>query len=220
MTTSEFTATSVYAGEDDEALTAGLADHAFAVTRYLTLQRSKDPSDGSLHIELNDQIRSCHGGVKSLVLYDGRCVVHLSEQAAQKLRTNVRIVVEIVAEVADVERLSVMLRRILGGLFEDRRRSYDPEEAARDVRRIYERYRANLGPETIEGVEHYLQHGEYEMAFEGLCMDLMRGELLVPEDIPSCLKLAKAFRLEEESVFTGNFWETLIGYAEVRGGRG
>jgi hypothetical protein len=122
--TGEFVATFVYAGEDDETLTAGLADHPFKVTQYLTLQRSRSPGDAELYVELSDQIRACHEGIERVTLYGDRCVLQVTERAARKLRTGATIVIELGASASHgLEGLSSMLRRMLNERFEDRRGS-------------------------------------------------------------------------------------------------
>ncbi|MEM7245847.1 MAG: hypothetical protein AAF533_10920 [Acidobacteriota bacterium] len=57
-------------------------------------------------------------------------------------------------------------------------------------------------------VRHYLEHGEPEMAFEGLMLELMTGDRFPSEvEFSDLQAMARAFRLDEESVFDGDFWE-------------
>lgn len=46
------------------------------------------------------------------------------------------------------------------------------------------------GPESVAAVEHYLRHDEYEMALEGLCIDLLKLPHLSPAVVRRCIDLA------------------------------
>ncbi|MDQ0087462.1 hypothetical protein J2T12_000856 [Paenibacillus anaericanus] len=62
--------------------------------------------------------------------------------------------------------------------------------------------------DDLEWVMHYLEHGEYEMSFEGLVI-----EFYTTDKYPSHFnyeqwkELAVSFGLDKESVFDENFWE-------------
>lgn len=43
------------------------------------------------------------------------------------------------------------------------------------VNKLFCEYRPLLSSDTVQSVEHYLDHDEWEIAFEGLCLDLMEG---------------------------------------------
>jgi hypothetical protein len=64
-----------------------------------------------------------------------------------------------------------------------------------------------LDPKTMTAVLHYLNHDEYEMAFEGLFIDIMQLKQRPNIDFEECLSVAKLLRLDQETVFDMHFWE-------------
>lgn len=78
------------------------------------------------------------------------------------------------------------------------------------IRRLLEAYAGLLSPEARQGVEHFLSHDEYEMAFEGLTIELMTlKEEISPDDRRCCVSLARRLGLVQDSVFDPNFWTKL-----------
>lgn len=65
-----------------------------------------------------------------------------------------------------------------------------------------------LSQDTVEAVGHYINHDEYEMAFEGLCIDLMLSSA-DSVDWAECLDVARELSLDKESVFDAEFWTKL-----------
>jgi hypothetical protein len=67
----------------------------------------------------------------------------------------------------------------------------------------------------LEGVMHYLEHGEYEMSFEGLVIELMKLEVY-PDgfNFSEWKELGLQFRLNEESVFDNDFWNKFLEWGE------
>lgn len=60
----------------------------------------------------------------------------------------------------------------------------------------------------MEEVRHYRNHAEYEMAFEGLVIELISVNKYPKRfDVAEWEKVAIAFNLHEESVFDGEFWD-------------
>lgn len=78
---------------------------------------------------------------------------------------------------------------------------------------ILEDCRDALGAETAKAVRHYLDHDEYEMAVEGLCLDLLARESPTV-DWQRCLSLARRVGLDKVSVFDAEFWVKLSARAE------
>ncbi len=76
---------------------------------------------------------------------------------------------------------------------------------------------AYLSTETIDAVTHYVDSDEYEMAAEGLLIDVMELEQL-PDDFKKedCLKLARLCNLDKEIVFCPDFWEQLNAFCSVK----
>ncbi len=73
-----------------------------------------------------------------------------------------------------------------------------------------------LEKDTQEFVLHYLNHDEYEMAFEGLFLDLMQlGRFQSSFDIAHAVHLAKALNLHQESVFRDDFWPLFEAFTQT-----
>jgi len=69
---------------------------------------------------------------------------------------------------------------------------------------------------TFDDVEKYLRYDEYEMAVEGLFIELMNAEVL-PKDVSSkeCYDLAFAVGLDHEVVFLGDFWDKFTAFLNM-----
>ena len=64
-----------------------------------------------------------------------------------------------------------------------------------------------LCAEAADDVRHYIEHGEPEMAFEGLFIELMRiGRVPESVDKKSCVKLGEYLNLDVETVLDDDFW--------------
>lgn len=68
-----------------------------------------------------------------------------------------------------------------------------------------------LDTETINEVMHYYKHGEYEMALEGLLIEMMKTNSH-PKKFwgDEIIDLVLYYRLNLESVFDYNFWENFL----------
>ncbi len=75
------------------------------------------------------------------------------------------------------------------------------------IKKTLEIVRRELNQESIEGVEHYLNHDEYEMAFEGLFIEIMKLKKLPELDMKESEEVALRLKLDEESIFDANFWD-------------
>ena len=64
-----------------------------------------------------------------------------------------------------------------------------------------------LSTEALKEVNHFFEHDEFEMAFEGLAIELM-GACTYPENFrfSEWKDLGIEYRLNEHSVFDGSFW--------------
>lgn len=68
-----------------------------------------------------------------------------------------------------------------------------------------------LSSDDLEGVLHYLEHGEYEMSFEGLVIEFYSTDKYPTNfNFEQWKKLAVSFGLDKESVFDENFWDKFI----------
>lgn len=82
-------------------------------------------------------------------------------------------------------------------------------EVANAIRLLLDKYSDQLSRDTVDGVNHYLNHDEYEMAFEGLCIGLMNGPAFSAQDRQRCQAMAKRLGLDRDSVFDSEFWQKL-----------
>ena len=89
-----------YSSDEDDVVTVGFADREYDTTKYLLLQRSKNPSaqdreleHDQVHITINDQSRSTYGGIQDIEITPTVMIINLSDETAQQLRTDREIVV-------------------------------------------------------------------------------------------------------------------------------
>lgn len=77
--------------------------------------------------------------------------------------------------------------------------------------------RDSLCEDAINEVLHYIEHGEPEIAFEGLFIELMQLGIM-PKNIEEadCIELGRYLRLDRESVLDDEFWRKFISF--LRGG--
>ena len=73
-----------------------------------------------------------------------------------------------------------------------------------------------LSHDALEAVNHYFEHDEFEMCFEGLVIELMSNKAY-PSDFNfhDWKKLAIEYHLNEHSVFDGVFWENFCLWGEM-----
>lgn len=65
-----------------------------------------------------------------------------------------------------------------------------------------------LSLDRLEAVEHYLEHGEYEMAYEGLVIELYSIGLYPTNfNFTKWKELGLVFGLDKEAVFDEEFWD-------------
>ncbi len=77
-----------------------------------------------------------------------------------------------------------------------------------------------IDAEGLREVRHYLNHGEHEMAFEGLVLELIKSDGTPRKfDGAAWLRLAEQLGLREESVWVGDFWTQLTTWVEGRDAR-
>lgn len=68
----------------------------------------------------------------------------------------------------------------------------------------------------LEGVEHYLEHGEYEMSYEGLVIELYTTELYPTNfNFTEWKELGLTFGLDKESMFDEEFWDKFIKWGKA-----
>ena len=85
---------------------------------------------------------------------------------------------------------------------------FDNGEVVTAIQGLMTTHAASLGESTVQGVSHYLEHDEYEMALEGLCIDLMDNSV-VGVDWQRCIALATLLGLDKGTILDGDFWGRL-----------
>lgn len=87
-----FTAAHTAVDNDDDALTVAVADAARHAKRYLMLQRAHkfDAQDRKLGmdrvwVEVEDEDRSCYGGIRSIVVREGTLIIVLDQSGEANL---------------------------------------------------------------------------------------------------------------------------------------
>ena len=74
-----------------------------------------------------------------------------------------------------------------------------------------------LDRESIEAINHYLEHDEYEMAFEGLFIEIMKLEEVPKIDFVESMKVGRKLKLNEESIFDFEFWKKFETFIKIVG---
>lgn len=69
--------------------------------------------------------------------------------------------------------------------------------------------RDDLDADLISNMQEYLEHGEYEMAFEGLFLAIMENGHSPDLDLDKVLDYAIDLKLNEETMYDEDFWEKL-----------
>jgi hypothetical protein len=88
-------------------------------------------------------------------------------------------------------------------------------EIHKAISSLLDTYSDILDTDTYSEVMHYLQHGEYEMAFEGLFIDLINASFDVQKvDIEYYFNLGEKLNLNKESIFNHEFWNVFKNYIE------
>ena len=85
------------------------------------------------------------------------------------------------------------------------------------LQELLDECKQKLDSESIKEVQHYITHDEYEMAFEGMFLELIKLGYY-PEAICSnkYIGLGKSLRLDIESVFSPDFWTSYRQYCKIR----
>ena len=66
--------------------------------------------------------------------------------------------------------------------------------------------RADLDAESVEVIGLYLDNREYEMAFEGLFLELIKSGKTIKLNTSECMGMARQLKLDKETVFDYQFW--------------
>lgn len=72
-----------------------------------------------------------------------------------------------------------------------------------------------LDAESQEFARHYLDHDEYELAFEGLFLGLItHGTVKSSEKLNTYVALGKSLNLDKESILDAHFWPKLLHFVQ------
>lgn len=72
--------------------------------------------------------------------------------------------------------------------------------------------RAEFDDKSIDGIDHYVVHAEYEMAFEILFIEIMKLHKYPLIDLQKSREVGLLLKLNEESVFDPFFWDKFKSY--------
>ena len=92
----------------------------------------------------------------------------------------------------------------------DWRAAYD------DIVRLLASTHSLLEANDVMYVKHYLAVGEYEMALEILCLDVMHRPEVRLAHLEELGALAKRLGLDQESVYDADFWKNFTAALEAR----
>ncbi|MEQ9890072.1 hypothetical protein [Pectobacterium aroidearum] len=89
-------------------------------------------------------------------------------------------------------------------------------EVKNSISKLIDLYGKDLDEKTINSVNHFLEHGEYEMAYEGMFIDLMSIGFN-PEniDVSHYIGIGISLGLNKVSVFYFDFWNKLVSYLNM-----
>ncbi|WP_240477177.1 hypothetical protein [Pectobacterium carotovorum] len=89
-------------------------------------------------------------------------------------------------------------------------------EVKNSISRLIDIYGKNIDEETINSVNHFLDHCEYEMAYEGFFIDLMSIGFNPDDiDVSHYIGIGICLGLNKESVFYFDFWNKLNAYLNM-----
>ena len=90
--------------------------------------------------------------------------------------------------------------------------NFDPLEIINFIRVTANAVSPEMSSLELKEIEHYLNHDEYEMAFEGLFLSIMKSKKKFKIDIGTARKIAIELNLNIESVFDDGFWKKFESY--------
>ena len=92
----------------------------------------------------------------------------------------------------------------------------DWEHVRRVVLDLLEATRHGLTDDAVDAATYYIDVDEYEIALEGLILDIMRAFPLPPSDVDwaSYRALCQRLSMDTDSVIDGHFWPKFLLYTE------
>ncbi len=89
--------------------------------------------------------------------------------------------------------------------------------AEKSIQTLLNKFTSLLDSESMDAVQYYIDRDEYEMAFEGLFIELMKAKAFIDKsEMELYLKLGQDLGLDEDSVFDSNFWNKFKIYVEQK----
>lgn len=83
------------------------------------------------------------------------------------------------------------------------------------IRQLLQENSSELDEESQEFARHYLDHDEYELAFEGLFLGLItHGTMKSSEKLNTYVALGKSLKLDKESIIDAHFWSKLLHFVQ------
>ena len=83
-------------------------------------------------------------------------------------------------------------------------------EIKKDIEILLNEYKNLFDNKTNNAIKHYIEHDEYEMAFEGLFIDIIKqNNWISDKSITYYLEIGMQLSLDKESVFDPDFWMKL-----------
>jgi hypothetical protein len=77
-----------------------------------------------------------------------------------------------------------------------------------DIQYIFNIVKPSIESSGANEIQHYIDHDEFEIAFEILIMEMMELNDIPILDYDKLLKLGYELNLDKESVYDPKFWET------------
>lgn len=98
-------------------------------------------------------------------------------------------------------------------MVKNKEKEINPSELYSAIIDLLNIYADILDPDTYSEVMHYLEHGEYEMAYEGLFIDLIKANFQPQKiDMEYHLKICIKLKINNKNIFNADFWEYLNNY--------
>lgn len=80
------------------------------------------------------------------------------------------------------------------------------EEARSFTLHVLDSVKPIIDPDIIDFTYHYINHDEYEMAFEGLFLEIIKHKNIPSLNIKKCQEIAVFLKLNQETVYDMEFW--------------
>lgn len=80
------------------------------------------------------------------------------------------------------------------------------------IRSVMFLVQSELASDTAHTIHHYLAHSEFEMAFEGLFIEVMQLPYVPKLDFSESRKVGELLELDQETVFDVDFWNKFRNY--------